>query len=79
MPILIIMASVLATGFTAAALLPMVAGAFFSSGGFVATSDRCKRIQADPDAKGWLKVLTNPAVHWNIGYAALGLVAGGGL
>jgi hypothetical protein len=78
-PTLAIAISAVTTGgITAAALLPMIAGTFFSSGSFAATSETCNRIQKDPKAKGWKKAITNPAVHWSVGYAALGLAAGGG-
>ena len=75
---LAIAVTTLVLGFAPAAFLPMVAGIFFSSGSFIATSDLCKRIQEDATIKGWLKPMTNPAVHWSVGYAALGLASGGG-
>ena len=76
-PTLIIAESALAQGISATAILPMIAGTV-ASGSFVATSTVCKKIQTD-SAIGWLKAITNPAVHWSIGYTALGLAAGGGL
>ena len=60
------------------AILPGIAGLAFSTGNFLASSLWSQRIQRNPDIKGAKKVITNPAVHYGVGYAMIGLMAGGG-
>lgn len=61
------------------ALLPGFAGLAFSTGNFLASSSWSQMIQRNSEIKGRKKALTNPAVYYGVGYAMLGLMAGGGL
>lgn len=61
------------------AILPGIAGVAFSTGNFLASSVWSQNIQRNPNIGGVKKALTNPAVHYGVGYAMIGLMAGGGL
>ncbi len=64
--------------FTAGAILPGIAGLGFAAFSFLAASERIGRLQNDPAAGGWLKAALHPAIYCGIGYAMIGLMAGGG-
>ncbi len=61
------------------AVLPGIAGVAFATGSFFASSGKHVEIQRDHFIKGVKKACTNPAVFYGIGYAMIGLMAGGGL
>jgi hypothetical protein len=67
----------IAVAFTTQRWLPMGAGAVFSFGAFLATNPRYAVLQQDDSMRGVLKVITCPAIYWGIGYAFLGIMAGG--
>jgi hypothetical protein len=81
-PLRITAYGILAAGMVAlgaGALLPGIAGLAFAGGNFMASSRWAQKIQNNDGTKGVLKALTHPAVYYGLGYAAIGLLAGGGL
>jgi len=64
--------------FTAGAVLPGIAGLGFTVFSFLVASKRMNHLQNDPKASGWLKAALHPAIYCGIGYAMIGLMAGGG-
>jgi hypothetical protein len=72
-----LLAPTLAVAVTTGSILPIIAGSVFSSGSFAATNEQCQAIQNNPEKTGVIKIMTCPAIHWGVGYSALGIMAGG--
>lgn len=71
--------TIFAGGFDTA-LFPVLAGLSFAVGNYLGSSSNVTLIQkGERDASNITRALTNPAVHYGIGYTNLGLLAGGGL
>lgn len=58
-------------------LLPALAGLFFAVGNYLNAFPLFMRIQKDGQAPPALKALTHAAVYYGLGYACIGLMAGG--
>ncbi len=63
----------------AGAILPGIAGLAFACGNFMAASRRATQLQLNMQAGRWVRTLTHPTVYFGVGYAAIGLMAGGGM
>lgn len=61
------------------AVLPGIAGLSFAIGNIFASSRAYQEIQRNPKIMGAKKALSNPPVYYGIGYAMIGLMAGGGM
>lgn len=79
-PMSILAAGALLSGFFAAhsgAWLPAGAGLFFAIGNFLNAFPFFQRLQNNDAASGMTKAFTHAAVYYGLGYACIGLMAGG--